>query len=281
MEKVKFTINEKIDLGKALRKALPLLSNYQIEKLFKDKDVKVNGVRKTKTCILKPADEVEAFYIANNEPWHEVVFDDENVLIVNKRAGIEVTSEDDRNLLDILHLDYNELYAVHRIDRNTEGLVIFAKNKVAEAELLEAFKKRTIIKKYALKVKGKVPIEAIKHRMYLKKFSENSKVLISEIKTSGYEEIVTHFKLIKHLDNESVLEAELVTGKTHQIRAHMAHIGHFVIGDGKYGDVKINKANKRKRQRLCAVKLNFNFDKNSPLYYLNDARIDVSYKFEI
>ena len=235
MEKVKFTINEKIDLGKALRKALPLLSNYQIEKLFKDKDVKVNGVRKTKTCILKPADEVEAFYIANNEPWHEVVFDDENVLIVNKRAGIEVTSEDDRNLLDILHLDYNELYAVHRIDRNTEGLVIFAKNKVAEAELLEAFKKRTIIKKYALKVKGKVPIEAIKHRMYLKKFSENSKVLISEIKTSGYEEIVTHFKLIKHLDNESVLEAELVTGKTHQIRAHIAYFGYPIVGDGKYG----------------------------------------------
>ncbi|MBQ7797839.1 MAG: hypothetical protein IJ371_01805, partial [Clostridia bacterium] len=172
MEKIKFIITEKIDLGKALRKALPLLSNYQIEKLFKDKDVKVNGVRKTKTCVVKPNDEVEAFYIVNSEPWHEVVFEDDNILIVNKRAGIEVVSEDDRNLLDILKLEYSELYAVHRIDRNTQGLVIYAKNKNAEQELLEAFKKRTIIKKYLLKVKGKVQIEAIKHKMYLKKFSE-------------------------------------------------------------------------------------------------------------
>ena len=155
MEKIEFKVEQSIDLGKALRKALPLLSNYQIEKLFKDKDVKVNGTRKVKTCTLKRGDTVEAYYVANNEPWCETVFEDDNILLVNKRAGIEVTSEDDRNLLDILKLEHGELYAVHRIDRNTEGLVLFAKNSAAESELLKAFKERTIIKKYALKVKGK------------------------------------------------------------------------------------------------------------------------------
>ena len=268
MEKIKFIITEKIDLGKALRKALPLLSNYQIEKLFKDKDVKVNGVRKTKTCNVKPNDEVEAFYMPNTEPWCETVFEDDNVLIVNKRAGIEVTSEEDRNLLDILKLTYNKLYAVHRIDRNTQGLVIFAKNSEAEQELLDAFKKRTIIKKYLLKVKGKVPIEAIKHKMYLKKLSSSSKVLISEVKTSGYDEIVTRFNLIKHINNETILEAELITGKTHQIRAHIAYFGYPIVGDGKYGmggDIMC----------LTAYYMGFNFPKKSNLEYLNTKFLEI------
>ncbi len=268
MEKFKFVITEKIDLSKALRKALPLLSNYQIEKLFKDKDVKVNGVRKTKSCVVKTGDEIEAFYQINNEPWCEIVFEDDNILIVNKRAGIEVISDNDRNLLDILKLQYNELYAVHRIDRNTQGLVVFAKNKVAETELLEAFKKRTIIKKYLLKVKGKVAIEAIKHKMYLKKLSESSKVLVSEIKTSGYDEIVTKFSLIKYEDNETFLEAELVTGKTHQIRAHIAYFGYPIVGDGKYGkgdDIMC----------LTAYFMGFNFPKKSNLEYLNNKTFEI------
>ena len=268
MGKIEFVVTENGDLSKVLRKALPLLSNYQIEKLFKDKDIKVNGVRKSKPCVVKAGDNIEAYYIANTEPWCDVVFEDENVLIVNKRAGIEVVSEDDRNLLDILKLQHTELYAVHRIDRNTEGLVIFAKNNMAENELIEAFKKRTIIKKYALKVKGKVPIEAIKHKMYLKKFSESSKVLISEIKTSGYDEIITHFNLIKHLNNESVLEAELVTGKTHQIRAHIAYFGYPIVGDGKYG-VGGDK------MCLTAYYMGFNFPKKSQLEYLNTKTFEI------
>lgn len=269
MEKAKFIVNEKIDLGKALRKNLPLLSNFQIEKLFKDKDVKLNGVRKTKSCILKPGDEVEVFYVVNATPWYEIKYEDDNVLIVNKRAGIEVVSEDDRNLLDVLKLKYNTLYAVHRIDRNTQGLVVFAKTKIAENELLEAFKKRTIIKKYLLKVKGKVNIDVIKPKMFLKKFSETSKVLISEIKTSGYDEIVTKFSLVRFLNtNETILQAELVTGKTHQIRAHIAYFGYPIVGDGKYGiggDVMC----------LTAYYMGFNFPKNAVLEYLNNQSFEI------
>ena len=268
MEKIKFVVTENIELSKALRKALPLLSNFQIEKLFKDKDVKLNGVRKTKSCMAKPGDEVEAFYQINTTPWHEIVYEDDNILVVNKRAGIEVVSEDDRNLLDVLRLGYNTLYAVHRIDRNTQGLVVFAKTSQAEIELLEAFKKRTIIKKYLLKVKGKVNIDAVKSRMFLKKFSESSKVLISEIKTSGYEEIVTKFSLVKHLDNQTILQAELVTGKTHQIRAHIAYFGYPIVGDGKYGiggDIMC----------LTAYYMGFSFPKKSLLEYLNAKSFEI------
>ncbi len=263
MEKLEFVNEMNTELSQALRKRLPLLSNYQIEKLFKDKDVKVNGVRKTKSCTLKPNDKVEVFYQANEQPWCETVFEDENVLIVNKRSGIEVVSEDDRNLFDILHLNYTELYAVHRIDRNTEGLVIFAKNTNAENELLKAFKERTMIKKYLLKVKGKVNPEVIKSKMYLKKLPSSSKVLLAEIKTSGYEQIVTNFSLVKYIEEETVLEAELVTGKTHQIRAHIAYFGYPIVGDGKYG------IDNGKTMCLTSYHMGFNFPKNSVLQYLN------------
>jgi len=270
MEKIEFIVNENMDLGKALRKHLPLLSNYQIEKLFKSKDVKVNGVRKAKTCTITPKDKIEVYYQnVNDESWFSVVFEDDNVLVVNKRSGIEVISEDDRNLFDILHVNYNELYAIHRIDRNTEGLVIFAKNKDAEKELLKAFKERTIIKKYALKVKGKVQIEAIKPKLYLKKLADASKVIISEVKTSGYDEIITKFNLIKYVDNETVLEAELVTGKTHQIRAHISYYGYPIVGDGKYG------VSDGQQMCLTAYYMSFKFDKKSNLEYLNSKCFEI------
>lgn len=274
MEKLEFIATEKQDLTTALRKRLPFLSSYQIEKLYKDRDVKVGGVRKNKTCILRIDDKVEVFYQANTQAWSELVFEDENIVVVSKRAGIEVVSEDDRNLADILRLNYAELYPVHRIDRNTEGLVIFAKNKLAEGELLKAFKERTIVKRYLLKVKGKVQIEAVKPKMYLKKFPESAKVLLSEVKTSGYDEIVTKFNLIKYLDNETVLEAELVTGKTHQIRAHIAYFGYPIVGDGKY-----NVADE-KTMCLTAYYMGFNFPKKSYLEYLNQNSFEIKPTWE-
>lgn len=269
MEKANFIVKEKIDLNKYLRQHLPFLSNYQIEQLFKSKDIKVNGCRKTKSCNLNINDEVEVYYTANKEPWYTILFNDDNVLLVNKRAGIEVVSEEERNLFDILKLDFPTLLPIHRIDRNTEGIVIFAKNHSAEQELLKAFKERSIIKKYLLKVKGRVKIDDIKHKMYLKKLPSSSKVLISEVKTSGYDEIVTYFNIVKYIDNDTILQAELVTGKTHQIRAHIAYFGYPIVGDGKYG------VGDSKNMCLTASYMAFKFPKKSYLEYLNNEVFEI------
>jgi len=196
MNKLEFRATEEIDLKKAVLVKLPFLSNYQFSKILKEKDIKVNNKRVKENCSLSIGDYVEVFYQLEEKPWCETVFEDDNVLIVNKKSGIEVISETDRDLISILRLQFSDLRVIHRIDRNTEGLVIFAKNDMAEQELLKAFKERTITKKYLLECHGKVNVEKIKSRMFLKKLPEVSKVLISELKTSGYEEIKTIFKFI-------------------------------------------------------------------------------------
>lgn len=268
MIKKEFTVKENINLKKAIRVELPFLSNYQIDKILENKDVKVNSKRVKEYVQLNSNDYVEIYYDVKIDPWYEEVYSDENILIVNKRGGIEVISEDDRDLISILKQNYNEIYAVHRIDRNTEGLVIFAKTKQTEEELLKAFKDRTITKKYLLEVNGKVNIEAIKPRLFLKKLSNVSKVIIAEVKTSGYEEIKTNFKFVRFDGENTLLEAELITGKTHQIRAHISYYGHSIVGDGKYGkgDGKLH---------LTSYFIKFKLRDSSFLSYLNEKHFEI------
>ena len=268
MTKKEFIVDRNINLNKAIRVNLPFLSNYQIEKILEKKDIKVNGKRIKDFCELNVGDLVEIYYDVKTEPWYEEVYLDDNVLIVNKKCGIEVISEEDRDLTSILKQDYKEVYPVHRIDRNTEGLVIFAKNKQTEDELLKAFKDRTITKKYLLEVKGRVNVDAIKSRLFLKKLSSVSKVIIAEVKTSGYEEIKTIFKFIRYDGENTLLEAELITGKTHQIRAHISYYGHSIVGDGKYGkgDGKLH---------LTSYFIKFKLKDNSFLSYLNEKHFEI------
>jgi len=268
MTKKEFIVNDDINLKKAIRIELPFLSNYQIDKLLENKDIKVNGKRVKEYIELNTNDFVEIYYDVKVEPWHEEVYSDENVLIVSKKGGIEVISEDDRDLISILKQSYNEIYPIHRIDRNTEGLVVFAKTKQAEEELLKAFKDRAITKKYLLEVNGKVNVDAIKPRLFLKKLSNVSKVLIAEVKTSGYEEIKTNFKFVRFDGENTLLEAELITGKTHQIRAHISYYGHSIVGDGKYGkgDGKLH---------LTSYFIKFRLKDNSFLSYLNEKHFEI------
>lgn len=265
-----FTVKESCDLIRVIQEELPNFSNYQIKTIIANKDVKINGKRvKTPQNVLS-GDTVEVYYNIEEKPWFSVVYQDENILIVNKKQGIEVISDEDRSLYGILKFEYREIYCVHRIDRNTEGLVVFALNKNSEEELLKAFKERTIHKEYLLKVHGKVDISKIKPKMYLKKLENLSKVLISELKTSGYEEIRTNFEVVDYNDdNTTTLKAELITGKTHQIRAHIAYFGHYIIGDGKYG-----KENKSK-MCLTAYLIRFSFKPSEKLYYLDGKEFSV------
>lgn len=271
MQKIEFTIESQKKLSKAVIDELPFLSQFQIKKLIENKDIKVNSNRIKEDLDLKNGDQVVVYYkTSEQKEWYTQIYSDNNVLIVNKRAGIEVVSENDRDLISILKKNFSNIYPVHRIDRNTEGLVIFALNPMAEKELLQAFKTRKgIIKKYALLVHGRVDISKIKRTVYLKKMTNLSKVWISEVKTTGFEPIITEFELIEYIGEDSLLSASLITGKTHQIRAHIAYFGYPIVGDNKYG--KDNE----KQMHLTANYLAFNFNKNSKLYYLNKKNFEI------
>lgn len=271
MQKIEFTIESQKKLSKAVIDELPFLSQFQIKKLIENKDIKVNSNRIKEDLDLKNGDQVVVYYkTSEQKEWYTQIYLDNNVLIVNKRAGIEVASENDRDLISILKKNFSNIYPVHRIDRNTEGLVIFALNPMAEKELLQAFKTRKgIIKKYALLVHGRVDISKIKRTVYLKKMTNLSKVWISEVKTTGFEPIITEFELIEYIGEDSLLSASLITGKTHQIRAHIAYFGYPIVGDNKYG--KDNE----KQMHLTANYLAFNFSKNSKLYYLNKKNFEI------
>lgn len=272
MQKLEFVVEKEMKLSKAIIDKLPAFSLHDIKKILSNKDVKVNNNRQKKDIVVQKGDKITVYYIEKEQKeWYSLVYSDDNVLIVNKRAGIEVVSESERDLLSILKLEFGEIFAVHRLDRNTEGLTIFAKNKTIDSELLNAFKTRkSIDKRYALFVHGRVDISKIKRTVYLKKVENLSKVWISEVKTSGFEPISTEFSVIQYLGDKTLLEAKLITGKTHQIRAHIAYYGYPIVGDQKYGKDDF------KQMHLTANYLAFNFDKKSKLNYLNKLNFEIS-----
>ena len=271
MQKIEFKVNEAKELTKAIIDELPFLSRFDVKKILANKDVKVNNQRIKENITLNKNDNVIVFYQEKEQKeWYTLVYADENIVIVNKKAGIEVVSETERDLLAVLKQNYDNIQAVHRLDRNTEGLVVFALNKKAEKELLNAFKTRTgITKEYALLVEGRVDITKIKRTVYLKKVPSLSKVWISELKTTGYEPIVTEFDIIEYRGEKTLLEANLVTGKTHQIRAHISYFGYPIVGDNKYGK------SEEKQLHLTANYLAFNFKKDSVLYYLKNKTFEI------
>lgn len=272
MQKIEFSVKNEIELTKAIINELPFLSRFDVKNILNNKDIKLNNVRIKENTMLKSGDTVTVYYQEkqNVQDWFSIVYQDENILIVNKRSGIEVVSENERDLVSILNKTFINLKPVHRIDRNTEGLVVFALNEMAEKELLEAFKTRKgIVKKYALLVYGKVDVIKIKRTVYLKKVDSLSKVWISEVKTSGYDPIITEFEVVKYIGDKTLMQANLLTGKTHQIRAHIAYYGYPIVGDSKYGKDTHNKLH------LTANYLNFNFNKKACLSYLNGKSFEI------
>ena len=250
------------------------LSYNQIQKLIRNKDVKVDGQRVSKDIDLVK-DELIEIYI--NEKQLEVVYENKDIVIVLKPKNIETISESGENdLIEKLSKQLNmKLFAVHRLDRNTIGLVIFAKNIDAKNSLDIAIKNRKLEKFYIAKVCGEVKKSEEKLIAFLKKDDKKSLVFVSDKNLGGYEEIKTNYKKLYSDTEFSVLEIELVTGKTHQIRAHLSHIGYPILGDEKYGDTEINKKYKKKYQCLCSYKLKFHFEENDYLYYMNGEVIEL------
>ncbi len=239
-----------------------------MQKLLRAKDIKVDGKRVNKDLTLVKNQEV-VVYFDGTQTLNEPIFDESGVLVFNKSRGI--TSEEFESEIQSKYLGYK---LCHRLDRNTAGLLVFGKDGSLE-EMLKAFKERTVQKFYLAEVHGVLEKDGDTLTSYLVKDAENSLVKIYDKKVDNSVKIITKYEVLERRKNSTLIKVELITGKTHQIRAHFAHIGHFVIGDGKYGDNKINKLFKAKRQRLTAYSLTFNFEKDSPLYSLNNKTITL------
>lgn len=153
--------------------------------------------------------------------------------------------------------------------------MIFALTETANAELLKGFKERMFKKYYNAAVCGKFEQKSGTLTAYLKKDKDKAEVKIFKEPTAGAEKIITKYKVLKEDDETSLVEVELVTGKTHQIRAHLAFVGHPVIGDGKYGYKSINNKFRKKSQMLTAKKIVLKFEKSSPLYRLDGKTFEI------
>lgn len=234
-------------------------------KLIRKKDVKINGVRVKTDLKTDVGDKIEVYYDGEDKRADTVIYKDENVLVVYKPSGI--TSEDFYALLCKKHPGVG---FIHRLDQNTDGVMIFSLNDIAEKELLYGFKHRTFDKFYLAEVVGTPKRASDELTAYLVKDAEKAEVKVFDSPVKSGEKIVTSYTVLKSSGETSLLEVKLITGKTHQIRAHLSHAGHFIIGDGKYGYESINRKFKAKKQHLTAYKLILKFKKESPLFYLND-----------
>jgi len=301
--------NENQRLDKYLKRILPASSNSFIYKMLRKKNIELNGKRAKGDEILKSGDSIKIFFSDDtfskmsdsskedtsifldaykNIKNIEIVFEHEDFMILNKPVGV-LTQKDKASaaslnewcigyLLSKKFIDEKSLKefkpsVLNRLDRNTKGLVIFGKTLTGSQRMSELIKKRDIKKYYFAKTEGGCDLNGL-YKAYLSKDEKSNKVTIyDDIKDIPadikYSPISTKINVLKNVKDYSLLEIELITGKSHQIRAHLSHLGFPLLGDKKYNG-KTDSDNKH--QELCAYKLVF------PAFGENDAWNSLSEK---
>ena len=269
-------------LNKIILEELPNINYPTFCKLLRKKDIKINGKRINKDILVYENDKIDIYLPKELQDIKinlDKVYEDENILVINKPANIEVTGTN--SLTELINKQYTNCefrpQPCHRIDRNTTGLVMFAKNEETLRILLEKFKKHEIEKHYLALVYGIPNKKEERLEAYLFKDQKKSQVYISDTFKKGYQKIITKYTVLeKRKNNTALLDVEIETGRTHQIRAHLSHIGYPIVGDGKYGKNEINKQFSKKHQMLCSYKLKFNFlTESGILSYLKGKEIKL------
>lgn len=306
MKEFKITKNDAgLRLDKFIVKVCPTLPSSLMFKYIRTKRIKVNGKRGEISTRLNAGDTVSAYindeFFAEVEPKYsflsapsniEVVYEDENILLVDKKQGLLVhpdKNEYTNTLIDrIQHYLYKKgeydpknenSFApalANRIDRNTGGIVIAAKNAEALRILCDKIKYREMDKRYLAVVHGIPNKKSDTLEGFLEKNESKNQVYLKNSKTAEAKTIKTKYRVLQSKNNLSLLEIELLTGRTHQIRAHMASIGHPLLGEGKYNKSTKDRKMGFDKQTLYSYSLKFDFKTDAGiLNYLNGKRFTV------
>ena len=307
MQELHVTANEAGQrLDKLLAKFLNQAPKSFLYKMMRKKNIVLNGKKCTGNEKLKQGDSIKLFFSDETiekfsagtyvTPKKEkinmlpIIYEDEQVLLMNKPVGVlsQKAKDSDVSAVEILinylietnQLSKEQFRTFHpsicnRLDRNTSGILVAGKTLLALQEMNRFFKERTIAKYYRCLVKGRVIKNEDYIKGYLVKDQKTNKVSITKKKTEEGVPIETEYCVIQSNDEVSLLEVHLITGKTHQIRAHLASIGHPIIGEYKYGDKQINEMYRQeyglKSQLLHAYRLEMPSSDGS-LAYLNDKK---------
>ena len=293
-------------IDRFLTKTFPFLPTSLMYNYIRQKDIKINGKRchnndrlaegdvitvyAPDDC-LEPAATKYDFQYAGTKL--DIVYEDEHILLLNKPVGLLVHPDENEYRDTLIFRVQRYLYEkgeydpdcensftpslVNRIDRNTCGIVIAAKTAAALRILNEKLRKREIEKYYLCIVHGTLEKKEDTLHGFLEKNETQNRVYVSKYQQNGARTIATRYRVIAERDDLSLLEIELLTGRTHQIRAHLASIGHPLLGDGKYGTNEQNKGTGFHKQALCSYRLKFAFEDDAEeLDYLNGREFKLN-----
>ena len=291
--------NQRLD--KFLQKRFKTMPKAMMYMYIRKKCVKLNGKKCDIDSRLHEGD-VLTFYIKDEffeqseqksyefmkaPAKFDIVYEDENILLIDKKPGVIVHPDKSYHFDSLVSRVQHYLYEkgeydpalensfapalANRIDRNTGGLVLAAKNAAALRILNEKIKNREVTKLYKCIAVGRMPKKSDTLTAYLRKDSDKNKVFISKTPAPDAKKIVTKYRELGFKDGLSLLEIDLLTGRTHQIRAQLSAVGHPLLGDGKYGTNAVNKKfGGYKKQCLYAFSVTFDFESDGGvLEYLN------------
>lgn len=276
MKKYVLACQKQEKILKFLQNNLKGYSYSNFLRALRQKDIVVNGERISSNITISINDSVE-IYLPERKNVLDIFYEDDNIIIFNKPKKVEVV-DGDFNLSQQYESQFGKkIYAVHRLDANTTGLVIFAKSEEILSRLIEQFKKHNVDKYYLAVVFGK-PKDCEVFEDYLVKYDKFVKIFDKKVKNS--QKIITKYKKTKDQGELSLLEVKIQNGKMHQIRAHLAFHNLPILGDEKYGDSKLNKIYKQSSQCLQAYKIEFNVD-DKKLFYLNNISFELKKQLDI